>query len=468
MLYFHTEGDLMRKRKVAVPGLLAAMVAFAGACSDVAPTEPIAAVPTAADMFRAPAMNPNAELEGTLDAAFVRIAQDVPGFGGLFYDEAGVLTVYMTDVAQARSADMATVIRTHLPSLQLDAGTVQQARVRQGQYDFIQLNTMYRQVRPVHAIGGVVFSDADEAANRVRIGVENATAEQDVRNALAMLGVPSEAVIIEITEPIVPMQTLQSMVRPVAGGLQINFTRGDPPSGFVCTLGFNVRSPNAPNVHGFVTNSHCSDTRGVVVPTPYWQHNRAVAGTFIAWEAWDAPFFTGGICPAGRRCRYSDALGARYETGIDNLFGAIYKTTEPGQHSPAPLTIDPVNPRWQITSETPFALVGQTAHKSGRTTGWLVGPVINSCQTTTTSPDLTIFCQDRVQATPQGGDSGSPVFFRQGETLDVSLVGILWGGSSNTYVFSPMYNVRCENQHPQAPWITFPGQTPPAAAPCAR
>jgi hypothetical protein len=228
-----------------------------------------------------------------------------------------------------------------------------------------------------------------------------------------------------------------------------------------------VRSPNAPNVHGFVTNSHCSDTRGVVVPTPYWQHSRFVEGTFIGYEAHDPPFFTGGICPEGRRCRYSDALGARYERGVDNLFGAIYKTTEPGQHSPAPLTIDPVNPRWQITSETPFAVVGQTAHKSGRTTGWLVGPVINTCQTTSTAPDITIFCQDRVQATPQGGDSGSPVFFRQGETLDVSLVGILWGGSSNTYVFSPMYNVRCENQGP-APWITYPGQTPPQIQPCTR
>jgi hypothetical protein len=48
-----------------------------------------------------------------------------------------------------------------------------------------------------------------------------------------------------------------------------------------------------------------------------------------------------------------------------------------------------------------------------------------------------------------GGDSGSPVFRRQGTTNNVTLVGILWGGGvlsdgSTLYVFSPISNIEME------------------------
>jgi hypothetical protein len=285
-----------------------------------------------------------------------------------------------------------------------------------------------------------------------------------VRNALAALGVPSEAVIISETEAIQLNQSLQQQVRPVAGGLQVNFTRGDPPAGFVCTLGFNVRSPQFPAVQGFVTNSHCSDTRGVVVPTPYWQHSRFVENTFIGWEAWDIPFFQDGVCPPGRNCRYSDALGVRYDQGVENAFARIYKTIEPG--APGTLEIDPVNPRWTIVDELPFPIVGQVLHKTGRTSGWTFGPVTATCANSNVAGagSITMLCQDRIATTSAGGDSGSPYFERIGETLDVRLIGIHWGSGGGTTVMSAMANIRFENEGP-AGWITFPGQTPPPPSP---
>jgi hypothetical protein len=444
----------MRNRKAVAPAVFVTALAFVGACSESSPTEPRVVEAVGPSLFGGLAPDP-ARFGGGIDAEFVRIAQEVPGFGGLYYDEAGALVVVMAGDARPMSS---RVMAPSLARIGVDA-SAQPVRVRQAQYDFVALNAAHRAVTPVLGLGGVVFTDADERANRVRIGVEDASARAAVERALAMLDIDREIVVISEAEPIVEMQTLQSQVRPVGGGLQINFTRGT--SGFVCTLGFNVRSPGNPNVQGFVTNSHCSDTRGVVVPTPYWQHNRAVANTFIGWEAHDPPHFTGGICPAGRQCRYSDALGVRYEPGIDNLFGAIYRTTASSQFTPGPLTIDPDNPRWTITAEQPFPVVGQSMHKSGRTTGWLIGPLINTCQqTNVANSNITYFCQDRVEATPQGGDSGSPVFLRQGETGNVTLAGILWGGSSNTYVFSAMQNLRFEHEGPGG-WITFPGQTPP-------
>jgi hypothetical protein len=452
----------MRRRNAALSGLLAASAALLGACAEISPTEPLLDAAAETGLFRAAAPDP-AQFGGGLDAAFVRIAREMPGFGGFFYDADGSLNVVLTPAAARLSAaDVAAGLRGHLEELGVDPRAIQRLRVRRGEYDFLQLDALHRRVTPLLGIGGVVFTDADEVANRVRIGVENAAAEAAVRNALAMLGVPGEAVIVSRAEPVRPMQqTIRDRVRPVGGGVQI--WRQGFGIGTGCTHGFNVRAPDRPGVHGFVTNSHCTLARGTVNATAFFNHRPDVPETHIGDEVWDPPFFQGGPCPAGRNCRYSDASGQRYAPGVENTLGIIYRTLFPGQHAAGSIEIDPNNPRWFITVEQPYPVVGQTVHKVGRSTGWLAGPVLATCINTNVSGagEITMLCQDRVEATPIGGDSGSPVFLRQGETSQVSLVGILWGGSSNTYVLSAMQNIRFENQGP-VPWITYPGQTPPA------
>lgn len=452
----------MRNRKVVLSGLTLAGIAMAGACSDdLTPPAPLGAE------LDTPLFSSNAarSTPHTLDDQFAQMARETPGFGGLYYDEAGALTVVMAGEAMPLSAGaLEGALRSGLSRLGVAAADVRTAKVQQGQYDFLQLRAVQQNARHVLGLAGVVFSDVDEVRNRVVIGVESSAAARSVEHALQMLDLAPEAVIIELTEPIEveTNHTLRDRVRPVAGGLQINFTRGA--SGFLCTLGFNVRSPVAPNVHGFVTNSHCSDTRGVVVPTPYWQHSRFAEETFIGWEEHDLPFFQDGPCPEGRNCRYSDALGARYEAGVDNAFGQIYRTIELGS-----LEIDPVTPRWQIVAELPFPIVGQVLHKTGRTSGWTMGEVTATCVTSNVAGEgsITMLCQDRVATTSAGGDSGAPYFVRIGETNNVALIGIHWGSGGGTTVMSAMNNIRCENQGP-APWITYPGQVPPAVPPCTR
>jgi len=456
----------MWNRKAAVSGVAVAAVAFAGACSDVAPTEPM--IENGGQEFFRTSL-PTAQFTGTIDAEFVRIAHDLAGFGGLFYDEAGTLNVVMTGAAPMRTpAQVASVLQARLAALPIDAAALQNVRIVEGQYDFIQLDAMHRSITPVLGLTGVVFTDADEAANRVRIGVENDAARAAVERALTQAGVAREAVIISDAAPVHPESnhTLRDFQRPVAGGLQIHFDRAG--STFICTLGFNVRAPNRPNVQGFVTNSHCSDTRGVMVGTPYWQHSRFVEGTFIGNEAHDVPFFTEAPCPAGRNCRFSDALGAQYASGVDNAFGRIYRTLFAGTGlNPGSLEIDPANPRWQIVDEIPFPVVGQTLHKTGRTNGMTMGPVNATCTTVNVggAGNITLFCQDRVTTWSGGGDSGSPYYVRMGETNNVALIGIHWGsdGAGNT-VMSAMNNIRYENEGPVG-WITYPGQTPPPAPP---
>jgi hypothetical protein len=272
---------------------------------------------------------------------------------------------------------------------------------------------------------GAVFVDADESANRVLIGVERGAVGM-ARAAAARLGIPAEAVVVRETEPIRFAATLRDRVRPVVGALQINFP------GFLCTLGFNaVRSGQ----NSFITNSHCTGTQGGVEGTPYWQPSQSVDGVQIGTEVDDPQYFRRNGCPNGRRCRFSDAARVRYATGIQFTLGTIAKTTGPNNNSVT------INGSFSITGEG-SASVGQTVSKVGRTTGWTQGQVTNTCVNTgVQGSNIVQLCQTFVTAGVGSGDSGSPVF---SGTSSVTLVGILWGGSGNQFVYSPITNIEQE------------------------
>jgi hypothetical protein len=246
--------------------------------------------------------------------------------------------------------------------------------------------------------------------------------------ALARLGIPADAVTIQETDPIHATATLRNRVRPVSGGLQVNFP------GFLCTLGFNVLRSGQ---RSFITNSHCTTNQGGTEATPYWQPLQT-ATTRIGTEVSDPLFFSNrNGCPAGRRCRFSDAARASYTSGAQFSLGRIAKTTGPNNGS---ITI---SGSFTITAEG-RASVGQTVSKVGRTTGWTRGRVTNRCVNIVLSgTNIVQLCQDMVSARVGGGDSGAPVF--AGST-SVTLLGVLWGGNDigSLYVYSPMSNIERE------------------------
>jgi len=446
----------MWNRKAAVSAAAVAAVAFVGACAEAPVTQPTIDAPDAPSFFGSPA-NPQADLLNTFDARLARIADAVPGFAG-FYFEDGALNVVMTAAAQSGSAAaVRSSLGRELRALGIDLDA-QPFRVHVGQYDFRELHTMHTAATGLLSIPTVVFTDADEVRNQITVGVENEATAATVEAQVAMLGLPEGAVNIVLTDPIELMQGLRDRVRPVAGGLQINFP------GFICTLGFNVRSPNRPNVHGFVTNSHCTNNQwqfNPAAPTPYAQPSGVAtcpAGdNCIGYEAHDAPGTTGGACPAGRLCRNSDAAGGMYLAGVPNDFARIYRTTARGS-----LTIDASDPQWSIVQEAATnSPVGTEIHKTGRTTGWTWGSVTASCANTNVGgTNFTTFCQDHVTGptgSVGGGDSGSGTYRRLGGGSDVELTGILWGGGGSTlFVYSPMERVRMDNPPPPgvANWIT--------------
>jgi hypothetical protein len=418
---------------------------FAAACADIGPTDPHDGADSPSFSHQEPH---GVRSSQGLDAEFVQIARDVPGFGGMFYDEAGNLNVYMT-TGQLRAAGTEEIKRGLGRSLQgagRDVPTANRIVIREGQHDFIQLDRWHQQSTAVLGLRGVVFTDIDETQNRLRIGIESGIPATHVEQMLQMAGIPLDAVEIEVTEPIVAESdhTLRNRQRPIAGGLQINFTRVVPGgiSGFNCTLGFNIlRGEQGRSVNYFVTNSHCSDTRGEVAPTPYWQHSRFAEETFIGWEFMDPAYFTGDPCPAGRRCRYSDAAIVRYERGdgASVAFGEIYRTKELGS-----LEIEDEERKFfRIVGEQMTPVIGQVLHKVGRTSGWTTGAVTATCvRSNVASSDITMLCQDRVATASAGGDSGAPYFLLEGN--NAVLAGIHWGSGGGTTVLSSMANIRME------------------------
>lgn len=138
----------------------------------------------------------------TPDDLLVRVDKRAPGFGGMFIDADGRLAVYLLDTAQlpaARSAIEAVFGSSRVPA----AGV----RALQGQYTVSQLKAWTERAGAVMKMRGVTLVDLDEAKNRVAIGVEDGSRTRAVERMLSSLKVPREAVVIEVTGPIKPLDS---------------------------------------------------------------------------------------------------------------------------------------------------------------------------------------------------------------------------------------------------------------------
>lgn len=95
------------------------------------------------------------------------------------------------------------------------------------------------------------------------------------------------------------------------------------------------------------------------------------------------------------------------------------------------------------------AELGQQVQKVGRETGWTYGTLTNTCQDVFLSDKTAVMCSYKVSGGSQNGDSGAPVFGIIGNppyydpaaksyAIDVNAYGILWGGSTNYFWYSPI------------------------------
>lgn len=397
--------------------MLVGSAVLLAACQDV--SEPTGPAPQAAS-----------DAPATIVTDQARLGAELPEFGGLFLDDAGNATVYVTDMGKAEE------VRARLGGLAREHGLrVDDIQVAPAQFSYAQLNDAF--ARATHAampLTGSVFTDLDEAQNRVVVGVDNPARINGVRTALARAGLAAGSFDVVVTKPIHNAATLRDRFDPTMGGIQLHFSR------YVCTLGFNA-------LHGsersFITNSHCTARQGGVENTEYFQPASGTDPSAIAIEVEDPTYFKGGVCPKGKNCRYSDSSRALYTNARSSALGSIAVTTGANNGS---LTVAGTS----SVSGKGSALAGATVNKVGRTTGWTRGTVTRTCVNTGVSgSNIMQLCQNFVESSGAaivgGGDSGSSVWTGTGGG-SVTLVGLLWGGSSDNllFVYSPINQVEQE------------------------
>jgi hypothetical protein len=263
-----------------------------------------------------------------------------------------------------------------------------------------------------------------------------------VRAAMARLGVAADDYAVELTQPIENKVTLRDKFRPTVAGIQVHFTQ------YVCTIGANVDHAGG---RSFIINSHCTATQGGTEGTTYAQPSRTVDPTVIATEVDDPVYVKNGPgCPKGKKCRHSDASRALYTSTVASNRGEIARTTGVNNGS---LTVSTTDPIFAVTAQdntTKNFAVGTVVNKVGRTTGWTRGQVTRSCvNTSVQGSTVYLYCQTFVSdpggaTVVGGGDSGSGVWTTNGS--GVTLVGLLWGGSSDnkSFVFSPLASIQQE------------------------
>lgn len=407
---------------------------------------------------------------GSPDDQLARMAEILPDFGGLFFDDDGVMNVFLLDPDPARERlvtralmqvyggdILARGVREEREEREVRDRTTsaqpagQSIKMIQGTFNMPSLLDNYRRMDNVLAIEGVVFIDLDEARNRITVGGENASALQRIQDGLEKLRIPREMVIFEEAEPIrFFSHTLRGSFDPNLGGIQIRNSGGG-----TCTAGFNAfRS----GVRGMVTNSHCTNIQGGAEATVFFQPTVNTAnfiGTEIADPGytlgWPFPpigsWVHGYWCPPLRRCRVSDSAFASYTGGAASSHARIARVTGVGTTGGGngSLDINHSNPTYRIVSKTSFPVSGEWLDKMGRTTGHTYGRVNKTCaMANVADTNITLLCQDRVGNTRSTfGDSGSPVF-RWSSGGDVSLYGVLWGGSGSQFWFSAMWNIQKE------------------------
>jgi hypothetical protein len=365
-----------------------------------------------------------------MDSDFFDLASQVPGFGGMVRDAHEGATIFLVDPTRMHAAE--TAAHNYANGLQRPIkGPI---RFVPALFDWRQLFIWRRSIDELLVHPGVVLTDIDESRNRIVVGIVEETARQIVLRELERRQIPAVAVEFTIAGSSLPDALLTDRVRPVAAGLQIERSGASP-----CTFGFIGLS----NSYYFATTSHCTSDTGLadgeVWGVHFYQNRAPYASNFVGTEQIDPPFFTGGYCPAGVLCRWSDS--ALISLGTTEFSpGRIKRTTQLGSKT--------IAGDFRIVEERAYPDLGMTVHKVGRSTGWTTGEVQETCVNTDIgdgSAATMFLCQDIANYARMGGDSGAPVF-RILSGNDVQLIGMHWGVDLKTGQarMSAMVNIEYE------------------------
>ena len=135
------------------------------------------------------------------DDQWADLAATIPGgFAGFFYDGAHRPVLMLTRPEAADSA------RHALDNMVPGSFPIGSAIVERARWDFLQLVNWYNYLSPRVFGDGVLEGDKDEVLNRIRYGVINSAARDQLVQRLLALHVPCDLVVIDSTTPAILLQ----------------------------------------------------------------------------------------------------------------------------------------------------------------------------------------------------------------------------------------------------------------------
>ncbi len=354
-------------------------------------------------------------------------------------DKGTRLVIRTTDVTDIDRVATEGYVRSYLHEEAPHVGSAVEGGVldielkfREGDYEYKQLREWQDLImEPVLDSEGVKFISLSQRDNKINVGIEKMNFENRIFELTQAYNLPDDAVKISVTGPVFLDQTLRDMHRPLAGGLENNLynSNGDKLRG-ACTYSFNAKWESSGKY--WLTNSHCTREMGVVHSSDkYYQAAKSDGSSgYIGHEFQDPSGYNiPGFCFT-LKCRFSDAAVLKMPSDQSWDFGEIVRTDEfPSAGGGATsINIDQNDPRIQIASEREDFFEGMWVSKIGRTTGWTMGEITNSCAIVNINQNNIdrLVCQEFATYHSFGGDSGAPVFTPIGPP-QVSLTGIHWG-----------------------------------------
>ncbi|MBI2171811.1 MAG: hypothetical protein HYU30_07315 [Chloroflexi bacterium] len=332
----------------------------------------------------------------------VEVADTVPGFAGLYFegDVLNVVLVHPSPEAAQRAAEL------YFGNNDDRLSRAREIRAVQGQYDGKQLKAWFDALHTV-AIEGRSGISIRTDKNRVWIGVKDEASRNRTQEALAQLGIPPEAVIIEVGVFWFASshEYLTGYVNPYKGGLATDAYAGG------CTLGPTV---TLGGTAGNLSPTHCSRYLGTVDNTGLYQPNYDPSNNpnnYISYETADPSFFTSAQnsqCPPNRLCRYSDASFYKEDNANrSRQQGRVARTV--GSYT---TEISHNFPTFRIVDFQNGPVIGEVLTKVGRVNGTLSGQVTDTCATIDWSgTSYTFLCQGVMTVNQASGESGAPVFY---------------------------------------------------------
>jgi len=416
------------------------------------------------------------------DPFVLDLAREIPGFGGIFYEEPGSDRMVIARTEDAGGREFSAVRQAVVSRLIADGGALpieEALRVdfveRVVEYSFIELARHRARLRPhVFAIPGVGSLSVDEVSNRITVGLLDPSAEILVKQLATDLAIPLEMISfvpdspVELLygsaeEPYEP-SAVPTLLGPISvpddrlrGGYRVaieaNTSRNEVTNH--CTIGFAAYADDSsprwlehrPRI---VSASHCSaipfrlDGRIWGEPTVTDTIGRELRDAKPSRDpkCIDNDYYGTTNSPGFKGCVYVDAtlVAITFDDvgpiDRDIAVGQIARTDERSDclNCEASKLIDLGNPTIPIVGVQSASFVNGEFDKVGFRTGWTYGVVLYTCIDRKDDVlKVAILCNDVVHMAADYGDSGSPVFRYNSVSGNARLRGVLWGRGRGSY-----------------------------------